>query len=309
MIINVSNKTYWNHFTTNHHPYISKCFIELVEEKAENVVLLMSESDKSIGLVAGIKDNMICSPFSAPFGGFHYSHEYLMYDVVYNFLNKLKEFVKQNNLSGINIILPPDIYQVNINAKLIHAFLKSGYKMNTPNIYNWLNLSLFDGKWVYSKVTNMCRKAVKNELMFHLANNNEDKKEAYNIVKQNRIGKGREIHMSLENLMEVNNKIPVDFFLVKEKNNTSIGSGIIYRGNDYISQAIFVGDILEKRDFGTIDFLYMNLYNYYKEMNYKYIDFGTSSLNGEPNIGLLRFKEIHNCETSLQYSFTWSINN
>lgn len=308
MIIDIPNRIYWNHFTTNQNPYISEWFIEIVERKAERIVLLMNNADKSIGLAAGIKDNIIYSPFSAPFGGFHYSHEHLMYDAILNFLNELKEYVVLNSLSGINITLPPDIYQTNMNAKLIHAFIKSGYVMNTPNIYNWIDLALFDGIWVYNKVSNRCRRAIKNGLSFHfLTETEEDEKtDAYNLIKQNRIGKGRKIHMSFEEVKEINSRIPVDFFIVKDKTTSTIGAGIIYRGNSNIAQAIFMGDDLDKRDLGTIDFLYMNIYNHYKNMSYKHIDFGISSFNGEPNMGLIRFKEIHNCNTSLQYSFRWS---
>ncbi len=306
MIIDIANKIYWNHFTNSSNPYISEWFVDLVKGKVEKVLLLMDEADKSIGLVAGLKDGIIQSPFSAPFGGLHYSHEHLMYDTIYNFILKLKEYVEINNHRGVNIILPPDIYQTNMNAKFVNAFIRAGYKMNIPNIINWLNLSSFDGTWVYNKVTNRCKKAIKSELQFKKASNEKEITDTFELIKQNRIGQGREIHMTLHDLMEVSNKIPVDFFQVNEKDNTIVGAGVLYRGNEKIIQAIFMGDDLNKRDLGAIDFLYMNIYSHYKNMNYKYIDFGTSSLDGEPNIGLLRFKEIHNCETSIQLSFTWT---
>lgn len=232
-----------------------------------------------------------------------------MYDTIYSFIDKLKEYVEQCNLSGIKITLPPDIYQTNMNAKLIHTLINTGYSMSNPNILNWTNISTFDGKWVYNKVENRCRKAILNELSFHKAIDTHEIEEAYSLIRNNRIGKGRSISMSLDDIIAVGDNIPVDFFIIKDKNNDIIGASVVYRGSSDIAQAIFIADDLNKRDLGTIDFLYMNIYNHYKEPNYKYIDFGTSSLNGEPNIGLMRFKEIHNCETSLQYSFMWSPSN
>lgn len=309
MIISVTNKEYWSYFKSVSNPYITEWFLHLNKEKVDNILFLMNENDKSIGLVAGVKDNMIYSPFSAPFGGFHYSHEHLMYDTIYSFIDKLKEYVEQCNLSGIKITLPPDIYQTNMNAKLIHTLINTGYSMSNPNILNWTNISTFDGKWVYNKVENRCRKAILNELSFHKAIDTHEIEEAYSLIRNNRIGKGRSISMSLDDIIAVGDNIPVDFFIIKDKNNDIIGASVVYRGSSDIAQAIFIADDLNKRDLGTIDFLYMNIYNHYKELNYKYIDFGTSSLNGEPNIGLMRFKEIHNCETSLQYSFMWSPSN
>lgn len=309
MIINSSIEAYWSHFHYNPHPYISKWFIKLVESKADEIVYLMSDTDKSIGIIAGINKNEMISPFSAPFGGFHYSHEHLMYDTIYNFLSELKDYAIQRDLTKISITLPPDIYQTNINAKFVNAFTRLNYKMSIPNLLNWTDLVSFNGEWVYNKVLNRCKKAIKSELRFEEALDEIEKRNTYELIKQNRIGQNREIHMSFNDLLKINDKIPVDFLQVKEKDGNTIGAGILYRGNKDIVQGIFMGDDLTKRDLGAIDFLYMNIYEFYKNLGYKYVDLGTSSVNGEPNIGLLRFKEIHNCKTSLQYSFIWSKDN
>jgi hypothetical protein len=85
-----------------------------------------------------------------------------------------------------------------------------------------------------------------------------------------------------------------------------MGAGFFYRGHEKIVQGFFVGDDLKKRNLGVMNFLYKNCYEYYKEMGIDYIDLGTSSFEGEPNVGLIRFKELHNCLTSLRYSFSWA---
>jgi hypothetical protein len=55
-----------------------------------------------------------------------------------------------------------------------------------------------------------------------------------------------------------------------------------------------------------MDFLALNLFNHYKKLGFKFIDIGISSEAGIPNEGLVRFKEIHNCTSSLRFSFSWS---
>ncbi len=309
MLKEVSSKIFRGHFSYSSNPYISDWFIELVKEKAYKIVYLMDDSDNSIGLVTGVKDNVLLSPFSAPFGGFHYSHEYIMFDSIYNFVSGIQEYIINNNIKGINITLPPDIYQTNMNAKFVSAFIKADYKLNNPNLLNWIDISSFDGSWVYNKVLNRCRKALKNELKFKLAESLVEKEESYNLIKTNRNEQNRKIHMTLNDLLDVSQKTRVDFFQVRDKDDDIVGAGVLYRGSKEIIQAIFMGDNLNKRDLGAIDFLYMSIYNYYKDLGFKYIDFGTSSLEGDPNTGLLRFKEIHNCKTSLQYSFSWFYDN
>lgn len=305
MLKEVTKETYRRRFQSNPHPYISETFLELVLGNTEQMIRLMDEEDNSIGLILGSSDGSLSSPFSAPFGGFHYSHEYLTYEAIYSFVENLKAYVTNNNYKDINITLPPDIYQKNTNAKFVNAFIKAGYDMQTPDITNWINLKEFDGTWIYGKVGNRCRRALRNNLYFETANDNDSKQEAYTLIKNNRLGQNRSIHMSFEDLMNVESVIPVDYFVVREDNGNCVGSGIFYRGHDKIAQGIFMGDDLERRDLGAIDFLYMSLYNYYKDLDFDYVDFGTSSSDGEANTGLIRFKEIHNCHSALRFSFKW----
>ena len=76
MLTDVDPATYGNSFPTNPHPFISEPFIELNRRKAEKVLRLVEEGNKAaIGLVAGVKNGMLHSPFSAPFGGFHFRKE------------------------------------------------------------------------------------------------------------------------------------------------------------------------------------------------------------------------------------------
>lgn len=304
MLVEVSKEEYRRHFRTDPHPYITEAFIALNEKKQERVIRLMSDKCTSIGLLVGLKEGMIRSPFSAPFGGFHYTHEYIDYDLIQEFLSDLKEYVFSKRLEKMLITLPPDLYQENMNAKLVNAFIRLGFKMETPDITNYVNLNKYDGTWVKSETGRICRKAVKNGLLFSVVKERDEMEEVYRVVQRNREGLGRKIYMTFEDIMEVMDIFPVDFFAIREKDGSCIGAAVLYRAHKTIVQGIFMGGDLEKRNLGVIDSMYMNSYNYYKEMGFQYIDLGTSSLDGEPNIGLLRFKEIHRGETSLRYTFT-----
>src|SRR5690554_5016636 len=306
MLGEVSKKEYRRYFTTDPSPFISEAFIALNEKKQDRVIRLIKEGNYSMGLLVGLKDGIMRSPFSAPFGGFHYRNEQLAYDLVYEFLSSLKEYALKEQLKEISITLPPDLYQVNMNAKLVNAFIHLGFTMEMPDINNWINLKEFDGVWIKSVVGQNCRKAAKHGLVWSVATGMEEMMEAYDVIHRNREEQGRKIYMNLKDILEVRKIFPVDFFLIREKNGNCVGAAIFYRGHEKIVQGIFLGDDIEKRNLGIMNYMYMNVYQYYKEMGIEYIDLGTSSLNGEPNSGLIRFKEIHNCETSLRYTFTWA---
>jgi hypothetical protein len=307
MLVEVSQKDYKRHFSTNKSPFVSEDFISLNEYKQDKIVRLMKEGVYSIGLLAGLKDGVLRSPFSAPFGGFHYRHEHLSYELIYEFLSDLKDYIVSEELKKIAITLPPDIYQKNMNAKLINAFIRIGFKLEVPDLNSCIDLKKFDGKWTKSEVAGNCRKAINNNLEWAIATGIDDMESAYEVIYKNREGLGRKIHMTLEDILKVKDIFPVDFFIIREGNGNCIGAAVIYRGHKSIAQGIFMGSDLEKRNLGVIDLMYMKVYEYYKKLGYEYIDLGTSSLEGEPNPGLLRFKENHNSITSLRYSFSWSV--
>ncbi len=305
MLIEVSKDVYRKHFSKDLNPFISESFIGLVEGKTDKIIRLMKSDDISMGLLAGVKDDVLCAPFSAPFAGFHYTHEYLSYELVFDFISQLKNFVRENNFKRITITLPPDLYQTNMNAKCINAFVRLNFIVSIPEIINWIDLHKFNGIWVKHSVAQNYNKALRNELSFHVVTDEQSIQEVYTIIFRNREVQGRKIHMSLNDIVQVNRIMPVDFFLIKDENGNRLGAAVFYRGHEKIAQGIFMGDDLENRSVGVMDLLYGSIYDYYKKMEYDFIDLGASGLNGEPNIGLLRFKEIHNCTTSLKYTFTW----
>lgn len=307
MLVEVSEKEYRRHFPIDKSPFISESFISLNEFKQDKILRLMKKDVFSMGLLVGLKDGVLLSPFSAPFGGFHYRHEYLTYEIIYEFLSDLKEYIISQGLKQISITLPPDLYQMNMNAKLVNAFIRLGYKMHQPDLNNWVDLKEFNGEWTKSVVAQNCRKAINSGLVWSKATTTDEMHSAYRVIHKNRESMGRKIYMTFQEVLIVKNIFPVDFFIITESNGSCIGGAVIYRGHESIAQGIFMGSDLEKRNLGIIDLMYLKIYEYYKDLDYEYIDMGISSFGGEPNVGLLRFKEIHNSVTSLRYSFSWSV--
>ena len=306
MLTEVSKDLYRSHFTQDPHPYISDGFIELVESKTDKLVRLIAAGDNtSIGLIAGVKDNILSAPFSAPFGGFHYIHDDVYFSDIFNFLSQLKEYALEQRLEKMSITLPPNIYNSSMNAKFVNAFVRQGYTMEIPDIVNWIDLKLFDGIWKRKRIAENCKSAIKNNLTFSYVTDEKSMMEAYEVIVNNRTMLGHQIYLSFQDLMDVNKLFPVDFFLVKDKEGENIGAAIFYRGHDKIVQGIFWGDIIPRKITGTMDFLVLNLFNHYKKLGFDFIDLALSSKFGIPNEGLIRFKETHHCISSLRYTFTW----
>jgi hypothetical protein len=307
MLINVTRKSFRESFETDPHPFVSDGFIEVNKHKVDEVVRLIAEDEKvSMGLVGGIIDNTLRSPFSAPFGGFHFSHNQIHTGEIDRFMDLLKSYIVESGLKKVELKLPPDIYNLSTNAKTVNSLLRAGFLMSLPEITQWVDLEHFNGVYTNGSARTKYNQAVKNGLSFNAISDPEAMQSAYNLIRQNRIDFNRPIYMTYNQLDEVNKLWPVDFFQVTDKADKMVASAILYRGHAKIIQAIFWADNESGRSLRAMDFCLINLWNHYKKLGYNFIDIGISTENGIPNEGLIRFKETHEAYSSARFSFSWS---
>lgn len=308
MLFEVNSEEYKRSFNHDPNPFISIPYIQLNSDKVDKLVYLVNNRDKSIiGLAGGIKNGKLLSPFSAPFGGFHYRNEKIHYSKVYEFVNDLKCYVQNNNIKKIELILPPDFYCHSNNAKTINALLRSHYIMLTPDITSLGNLENFAGQFSDRKSRKCYRQALDHGLLFAEAKNLSEKKIAYNIVKENRAWLNREVSVPFNEIMNTSKLWPVDFFIVTNDQEEKLAAAIFYRGHHEIVQAVWWGDTKTGRQLRAMDFMCNKLWSYYKELGYKYIDVGISTEEGIPNDGLLRFKETLDATSALRHRFVWEL--
>jgi len=307
MLIEIDAKSYKNYFPNNPHPFINEQFIDKNNSKVEKVVRLVDQNNKiSIGLVAGVKDLVLKSPFSAPFGGFHFTHEEISTFEIDNFIDSLKSFVIGNGLKTIELSLPPDIYHPSFNAKMVNALLRNNFIMAIPEITSLVDLQQLTEDFYDYSTKNKYNKAVRNGLSFSAISNIEEKRTAYEIIVENRVRNGRSIYMTFDDLNETGKLWPIDYFRVDDIEEKMVAAAVFYRNHPKIIYATFWGDSQYGRALCAMDFLIYKLWEYYKNLGYKYIDLSISTEKGMPNDGLLRFKEIHHATSSLRHSFTWN---
>jgi hypothetical protein len=204
MLINVTSKTFRSYFeaNTDPNPYISDGFIELNKKKADEVVRLVEENGQvEIGLVGGIINGILKSPFSAPFGGFHFSHSQIYTGEIERFLGLLKSYIVERGLKKVEIILPPDIYNLSFNTKTVNSLLRCGFIMSIPEITQFVDLEHFKGVYSSGSARTKYNQAIKNGLAFNSISNPELMKSAYELIRQNRIDFNRPIFMTYDNLV------------------------------------------------------------------------------------------------------------
>jgi acetyltransferase-like isoleucine patch superfamily enzyme len=307
MLIDIGEEAYYRIFQVDPHPFLSQKFLQVNRLKVEKILWLVEDNSKpQIGLIAGLKDGNLLSPFSAPFGGFHFHHELIYISVINKFLEELKHFIKTNEFKGIKIKLPPDIYHSSLNSKITNCFFYGGFSIRTIDITNWIDLESYKN-WFNNYGPRKClNQAIKHELIFSKTEQLREKFEAYELIRMNRLRMGRPIFMTFDDLIRLDDIWNVDYFIVSDKNNTIVASSINYRVHNSIIYTVYWGDNENGRTKRAMDFCIFNLLNHYKQNGYQFLDIGNSTENGLPNEGLLRFKEIHEATSSLKFTFFWS---
>lgn len=306
MLIEVDRQTFKSYFPGDPHPFISEGFIELNREKADSLIRLVWMTEKPVlGLVAAIRNGMMLSPFSAPFGGFHFRNEVVYASEIDSFLAALKDYTVKNNLKGFEITLPPDLYHHTINAKFVNSLVRNGYLQAVPEITNWVDLTRFSGVFHQKNSREYYRQSVRNGLTFTRSDNEDDKRAVYDLIRNNREKFGRPIFMNLADLDNTSSLWSIDYFKVCTAEGILVASAIFYQFHKDICYAVFWGDNEEGRPLRAMDFIAFNLWTYYKNLGYKFIDLGISTESGKPNDGLLRFKESHESDSSLRFRFYW----
>lgn len=309
MLVEIDKESYRKYFPVDPNPFISEEFIEINLRKTDRVVRIIDNGNEPvIGFVAGIKNKVLQSPFSAPFGGFHFRKENLYVNEIDRFLEFLKEYAIEKGIKRIEITLPPNIYHETFNAKTLNSLIRHNYQFGYPEITSWIELENFTGTYSQKNSREYFRQAQRNNLTFFIAENNLDQREIYEVICENRTKFSRPIYMTFEDIVSMTQVWPVDFFKVETPGKKIVASAIIYRNHPEICYAVFWGDNEEGRILRAMDFLLLNLFTYYKKAGFTYLDIGTSTENGIPNEGLLRFKESHEAVSSLKYKCILEIN-
>ena len=282
-------------------------FIELNKYKVDEVkYFIFEDGKKRFGFVAGIKDGVLKSPFSATFSCFsEISNNKILY--YHKAIKSLIEWSKDHNIKKIIICTPPLFYDENHITKFQNALFCNGFKILDYDVNFQLNLI---NKRLYDSIINTDARrnikiAEKNNLIFQKT---YDISSVYKVIKQNREEKGYPLWMSEQNIIDTSKIIKSDYFLVSYENK-NIASAYIQHIKENIVNVVYWGNLQEYDRLCPMNFLAKNVYEYYlynkKKINY--ISIGTSTLDSIPNYGLCDFKESIGCDCSPKLNFILEI--
>jgi hypothetical protein len=301
----IDSTQYSQLFDKSYIPYNTVAFNMLNSYKCDRLeFLLFHEYSVKLGLIAGIKDSGLSSPFSAPFSSFSFLDNNIRNSYILAAIKALEEYAIKNQLISLRFTLPPYFYNEHIISKLIYSFFKSSYSVIvddnhffcTKDFLNYENGTIKKGVKYNLKVAN------KLGLFFKKSSSIYDYRIAFDIIKKNKESKDRPLLMTFEQLREMKDLVDIDYFLVYYKDQP-IASSIVYIYSPRIVQIIYWGDLPSFNCCYAMNYLAMNIFRFYSEGGFEVIDLGNSSKNSEPNFGLSNFKEIIGCTATIKFTF------
>ncbi|MEQ1799773.1 MAG: hypothetical protein ABL872_17585 [Lacibacter sp.] len=301
----VGIKEYEQVFHEPYHVFNSAEFASINQHKCDSVFpLLYKDSKYRLGIIAGVREGMLISPFSAPFGGFSFLKADVQISAIEQAVILLEEFAAEKGLKGICMVLPPLIYNRIFLTKLINVLYRFSYRVFNLDIDFYIELQdeqpYLERMWKTARQN--LRVSQQNDFSVSLCNDDAEKQLTYEIIKENHLLKERPMHMTFEDISQTNKIIPMDFFLLKQ-HHVPVAGAIVYAVTEDIQYVALWGDLPGFSSMRPMNFLSYHIEEYYQKMGKKYLHFGIATEASIPNYGLCQFKESIGCTITPKLSF------
>ena len=205
----------------------------------------------------------------------------------------LVTYVKENNFSGIRITLPPTLYQRRLSNYMDFSFFKQGFTYSKRDVTSILFLEdSLDKNLAKFKSSHL--RAVRNaqEKGVNVRQSN-DFDSFYHILEQNlKIRHGVSPTHTLAELKNIHALFPdrVNLFSAFVK-DVMVAGVVNFVVNDHVVLAFYISHDEAYQEFRAVNLLFYSIFDWAIQQGFRIYDFGTFTVNEEPNMGLGRFKE------------------
>lgn len=301
----ISSDNFKKIFNQNDFIYNTVDFNIINKEKCDQLdFLLIYDNKRQIGLIGGHKDRVLKSPFSASFSCFSMNNN-IRFEYIAKALQLLDEYALSQELRAIDFVLPPYFYDENLISRIALCLNDNGYSssMSVNHHLYTADLKKYDSGEIAKEIRYSIRTAIKHDLVFKLADNEEEMSLAFEVIEINKKSKNRSQSMTFEQVLEMRKIIGIDFLLIY-KDEKPLASAVIYNHNPVISQVIYWGALPDTSQYYPMNFLAYNILKYYAGRNTTIVDLGTSMIGDEFHTGLINFKDSIGAKASVKLSFS-----
>lgn len=205
----------------------------------------------------------------------------------------LLDYARGAGIGRITMTLPPTIYNRRLSNYVEFALLSHGFTSLKREISSILFLEK-DPKLNLAKFTPASRRAVRKAQQSGIVTETStDWPAFYDILLHNLERRhGTQPTHTLEELERLVALFPEDLRLLAAHLDGRMIAGLtIMKANQDVTIAFYITHDEAYQEYRAVNLLFFEFISQAIEGGYKYLDFGTFTLNMEPNFGLARFKE------------------
>ena len=208
-------------------------------------------------------------------------------------VSQIKNYAKKSNFSGIQITLPPNLYQKRLSNYMDFAFFRGGFVYRKREITSILFLEK-NIETALNKFRPSHRRAVKTAQSKGVIVRESEKYDEYYKILQKNLSKRHGVNPThtlreLKKLKTIfKDKIKLFSAFIDGKMIAGIINFII---NDQVVLAFYISHDELYNEYRPLNILFYEVFSWAIKSKYKVYDFGIFTVNGEPNMGLGRFKE------------------
>lgn len=232
------------------------------------------------------------SPKRGTYGGLavHNSVDIVLVEL---FIKALKLHTERMGGKSICLKLAPTSHNASGISTLTNVLLRHNFFILSHELNYSLHIDeqLFKNRIQYGNKKKLT-KCINSGFLFQ-EERSENISEVYSTIQENRNRKGYQLSMTQDQLCDMQKLFPERFklFSVREPDkNMVIASAVCIIVNEGILYVFYWGDASGYEGHSPIAYLANGLYDYCKKLEFKILDVGTSTINGEPNYGLINFK-------------------
>ena len=313
--LNAKNDILVNRFldSKNNHLFNEPKYFNLHSSDQDDLYIqLVRKKDAVVcATVAFFKESteQYVSPLRGTFGGISINHEVDL-AVLDEFIRKVISILSSKQARAISIELPPASHNLSAFSLMYNILARQGFSI-TSNELNYdmlINSEKFIDRIMYGSRKRI-KKCLNNGFIAEQLKPSQYA-DAFSVIKENRTRKGFPLSMSYHQLQEMFKLFPDKFhvfgvFTSLDRTTLAAAAICIVVSQD-ILYVFYWGDANGMTSYSPVVLLAQEIYQYCQEHKINILDVGTSTINGEPNYGLIRFKKNLGFNESLKVTLRYT---
>ncbi len=225
----------------------------------------------------------------ASFGGFVAAPNLSLHDQE-ALVTTLIHYCRAQNFSALELSLPPLFYHAQSDANWEYTYYRAGFRFQRRELTQAVRLDSSREQRYDAEFQRQARRAQKLGVVIQTG---EKLADFYEILQRHLTEKhGANPTHSLTELLDLQQRLPgrINLFAACVEARMIAGF-IVFLCNARVAMTFYIGQRYEDQHYRAINLLTHEAMNWCERKGFTYLDFGTSTINLEPNWGLIKFRE------------------